>query len=102
MYYRLVFCQPVPFMEVSSGCCVLGVAAVLVILVWIIPYWLWFEPTNKDKHLRDQSLDDISYKCIFKGTKEMVQMTSEAKPNSIGLTPRVPPFFYRSITTHGM
>ncbi|KAL7588730.1 hypothetical protein Lser_V15G40733 [Lactuca serriola] len=92
-------------MDVSAGCCVLGVATVIMFIVWRVSNLSWFVSTKKlRKHIRDQGLNDSSNKCMSREGKEMAQTKTEAKSKQFSLTrdmaPRVSPFFYRSINTH--
>ncbi|KAI3780447.1 hypothetical protein L2E82_10428 [Cichorium intybus] len=101
--FTTIRCTP-PLMEVIVGCFVLGVATIFLLVVWRVSNWLWFDPTKKKKHQRDEELDSSSYRGMFRGIKELVQMTTEANSKLISLThdmvPRVSPFFYRSFNTH--
>ncbi|KAI3515629.1 hypothetical protein L1887_14530 [Cichorium endivia] len=101
--FTTIRCTP-PLMEVIVGCFVLGVATIFILVVWRVSNWLWFEPTKKKKHLRDEELDSSSYRGMFRGLKELVQMTTEANSKLISLShdmaPHVSPFFYRSFNTH--
>ncbi|KAJ9553922.1 hypothetical protein OSB04_017967 [Centaurea solstitialis] len=96
-------------MEVSSIFHVVGIVAILLVMVlylWRVLNWLWFEPKKIEKFLRDQGLKGTPYRFVFGDLKEMVQMTNEAisKPMSPGdhdIPHRVYPFFHKSITTYG-
>ncbi|CAI9299749.1 unnamed protein product [Lactuca saligna] len=92
-------------MDVSAGCCVLGVATVIMFFIWRVSNLSWFVSTKKlRKHLKDQGLNNSSNKCMSREGKEMAQTKTEAKAKQFSLTrdmaPRVSPFFYRSINTH--
>ncbi|KAI3734314.1 hypothetical protein L6452_13780 [Arctium lappa] len=94
-------------MEVSPVFYVVGVAAIIMVLyVWRVLNWLWFEPKKIEKFLRDQGLEGTSYRFVFGDLKEIVQMTIEAKskpmsPNDHDIAPRVFPFYHKSVTIHG-
>ena len=92
-------------MELIAICCVLGVIAIVVLYVWRVLHWLWFEPKKTEKSLREQGLDGSSYRFMFGDLKEMIQMTIEAKSKPMSLShdiaPRVYPFFHKAVTTYG-
>ncbi|KAJ9550478.1 hypothetical protein OSB04_014523 [Centaurea solstitialis] len=92
-------------MELFAACCVLGVTAIVVLFVWRVLNWSWFEPKKAEKSLRDQGLDGSPYQFVFGDLKEMVRMTIEAesKPMSLShdIAPRAFPFFHKAESTYG-
>ncbi|KAK9063901.1 hypothetical protein SSX86_017773 [Deinandra increscens subsp. villosa] len=93
-------------MEVTTGFCVVGVvAAILVFYVWRVLDQLWLKPKKMEKCLRDQGLKGSPYKFFFGDLEEMEQKRNEAtsKPMSLSndIADRVFPLVYKSVTTYG-
>ncbi|KAM0019707.1 putative secologanin synthase [Helianthus debilis subsp. tardiflorus] len=93
-------------MDTSAKICVLGLATIFLFYTWRVLNWLWFKPKKMEKFLRDQGLKGTPYRFMYGDLKEMEQMMSEAKSKPMNLThditPRVAPFFHKSLTTLGM
>ncbi|KAJ0725285.1 putative secologanin synthase [Helianthus annuus] len=92
-------------MDTSAKICVLGLATIFLFYTWRVLNWLWFKPKKMEKFLRDQGLKGTPYRFMYGDLKEMEQMMSEAKSKPMNLThditPRVAPFFHKSLTTLG-
>ncbi|KAI3778600.1 hypothetical protein L2E82_07980 [Cichorium intybus] len=94
-------------MELSAEIYVAGVgfAVILVLLAWRILDLLWFKPKKIERSLRAQGLKGNSYRFMFGDSKEMAQMTRQAKSKPIDLkddiAPRVLPFVHKSVAAYG-
>ncbi|CAI9296516.1 unnamed protein product [Lactuca saligna] len=78
---------------------------IVILLTWRILDSLWFKPKKIEKFLRAQGLKGNSYRFMFGDSKEIAQMTREAKSKPIHLkddiAPRVLPFVHKSVADYG-
>lgn len=78
---------------------------VLLIYVWKILNWVWFNPKKLEKCLRQQGFNGNSYRLLFGDLKELEMMAKKAKSKPINfsndIVPRVIPFINNSVKNYG-
>ncbi|MCD7449018.1 hypothetical protein HAX54_048101 [Datura stramonium] len=77
----------------------------VIIWVWKMVNWVWIRPRKLDKFLREQGLKGHPYRTLYGDTKEMAELTKQAKLKPMKLTddilPRVLPFHHYTLNKYG-
>ncbi|CAN4103018.1 unnamed protein product [Withania somnifera] len=77
----------------------------VIIWVWRMVNWVWIRPRKLEKCLRKQGLNGHPYRTLYGNTKEMAELTKEAKLKPMKLTddilPRVLPFHHYTLNKYG-
>ncbi|EOA33347.1 hypothetical protein CARUB_v10020157mg [Capsella rubella] len=93
-------------MEISVASVALSIAIAIVSWwVWRTLNWVWFKPKMLESYLRRQGLVGTSYTLLVGDMKKSLSMLIEAKSKPIKLTdditPRVLPYPFKMLKTHG-
>ncbi|XP_055824064.1 cytochrome P450 72A397-like [Solanum dulcamara] len=81
--------------------------ALLVIMIWAwrMVNWVWIKPRKLEKCFRKQGLNGHPYRTLYGDTKEMAELTKEAKLKTMKLTDdilsRVLPFYHYTLNKYG-
>ncbi|XP_009602242.1 cytochrome P450 CYP72A219 [Nicotiana tabacum] len=82
-----------------------AIVIALVIWVWRMVNWVWLRPRKLEKCFRKQGMNGHPYRTLYGDTKEMAEMTKEAKFKPIKLTddilPRIFPFYHHTFNKYG-
>ncbi|XP_059302740.1 cytochrome P450 CYP72A219-like [Lycium ferocissimum] len=83
-------------------------AIILIILLrwgWKLLNWLWLQPSNLEKSLRELGFRGNSYRLLFGDMKEILKMDEESKSKPIkfshDIVPRIMPFIHKTIIDYG-
>lgn len=82
-------------------------AALLVMIIWVwrMVNWVWIRPRKLEVCFRKQGLKGHSYTTLYGDTKEMAELTKQAKLKPMRLNddilPRVLPFHHYTLNKYG-
>ncbi|KAA8538928.1 hypothetical protein F0562_025620 [Nyssa sinensis] len=92
-------------MEISYKLIAISCVIGFLVWAWRVLNWAWLRPRKVERCLRQQGLNENSYRLLFGDMKESSIMFKEAKSRPIhvsdDIVPRVIPFIHKSINNYG-